>query len=69
MSLIRKLLDDNDAVLAEIRREFGDEFEIVGTEANGQDAVDAVRRFEPDIAVLDITMPVMDGIGTALRIP
>jgi DNA-binding NarL/FixJ family response regulator len=54
VSLIRILLaDDNDEVLAEIRREFGDEFEIVGTAANGQDAVDAVLRFEPDIAVLD----------------
>jgi DNA-binding NarL/FixJ family response regulator len=69
VSLIRILLaDDNDEVLAEIRREFGDEFEIVGTVANGQDAVDAVLRFEPDIAVLDITMPVMDGIRVSSRI-
>ena len=69
MSLIRILLaDDNDEVLAEIRRAFGDKFEIVATAANGQDAVDAVLRFEPDIAVLDITMPVMDGIRVCSRI-
>jgi DNA-binding NarL/FixJ family response regulator len=62
------LADDNDGILGEIREELGEEFEIIGTASNGQDAVDAVLRFEPDIVVLDIAMPIMDGIQAALRI-
>jgi two-component system nitrate/nitrite response regulator NarL len=56
------LADDNDAVLAEVREELEAEFEIIGTATNGQDAVEAVRLFSPDVVVLDISMPVLDGI-------
>jgi two-component system chemotaxis response regulator CheB len=41
------------------------EIEIVGKVANGQEAVNAVRSVRPDVVVLDIEMPVMDGM-TAL---
>jgi two-component system chemotaxis response regulator CheB len=44
--------------------ETGD-FEVVATAANGRLAVDALARVEPDLVVLDIEMPEMDGI-TAL---
>ena len=36
--------------------------EVVGTAADGREAVDVVRRTEPDVALMDIRMPVMDGI-------
>ena len=63
MSSFRILLaDDNDEILATIRQELADEFEIIGTVSNGQDAVDAVLRLDPDVVVLDIAMPVLDGI-------
>ncbi len=39
--------------------------EVVGTAANGRDAIAAVARLQPDVVVLDIEMPVMDGL-TAL---
>ena len=69
MPPIRILLaDDNDAVLAEVREELGAEFEIIGTVTNGQDAVEAVRLFNPDVLVIDIAMPVLDGIGALERI-
>jgi len=69
MAPVRILLaDDNDEVLGEIREEVGEEFEIIGTVSNGQDAVDAVLRFDPDVVVLDMAMPVMDGVQAALRI-
>ena len=62
------LADDNDEILATIRQELADEFEIIGTVSNGQDAVDAVLRFDPDVVVLDIAMSVLDGIQASSRI-
>ena len=37
--------------------------EVVGTAGDGREAVDAVRRTEPDVVLMDIRMPVMDGIA------
>lgn len=37
--------------------------EVVGTAANGRDAIAAVSRLRPDVVVLDIEMPVMDGLA------
>jgi DNA-binding NarL/FixJ family response regulator len=69
MAPIRILLaDDNDAVLAEIRELLGEEFEIIGTVSNGQDAVEAVRRFDPDVVVLDMAMPILGGLQAASQI-
>jgi len=62
------LADDNDEILAEVRELLEKEFEIIGTVTNGQDAVEAVRLFNPDVVVLDIAMPVLDGIGALERI-
>ena len=36
--------------------------EVVGEAADGREAVDVVRRTEPDVVLMDIRMPVMDGI-------
>jgi two-component system chemotaxis response regulator CheB len=40
--------------------------EVIGTAANGQDALEQVARLNPDVVTMDIEMPVMDGI-TAVR--
>jgi DNA-binding NarL/FixJ family response regulator len=37
-------------------------FEVVGEAVNGSDAIDVVRRLQPDVLILDVAMPVMDGI-------
>jgi DNA-binding NarL/FixJ family response regulator len=37
--------------------------EVVGTAGDGREAVDVVRRTEPDVVLMDIRMPVMDGIA------
>ena len=62
------LAEDNEALLAELCRELKEEFEIVGTASNGQDAVDGVLRLDPDVVVLDINMPILNGIQASLRI-
>ncbi|MFD7169643.1 response regulator [Streptomyces violascens] len=38
-------------------------FEVVGEAENGAQAVDLARRLRPDVVVMDIRMPVLDGVG------
>jgi DNA-binding NarL/FixJ family response regulator len=52
-------------MLTDLRDELSAEFEIAGTAENGEQAVREVFRLEPDIVVLDITMPVMNGLQVA----
>jgi two-component system nitrate/nitrite response regulator NarL len=60
---IRVLLaDDHEDFLIRLRGELDPQFEIVGTAENGEDAVDAVCRLDPDVLVIDMAMPVMDGL-------
>lgn len=69
MAKVRVLLaDDHVAILARIRRGLGEEFEIVDAVKNGQEAVEAVIRLDPDVLVTDISMPVLDGFQAASRI-
>jgi two-component system chemotaxis response regulator CheB len=42
--------------------------DVVGTAANGQEAVEQVARLRPDVITMDIEMPVMDGITAVKRI-
>src|SRR5687768_10790289 len=61
------VVDDSVVVRGLVARwleESGD-FEVVATAATGRIAVDALSRVDPDIVVLDIEMPEMDGL-TAL---
>jgi DNA-binding NarL/FixJ family response regulator len=41
---------------------------VIGTATNGQDAVDLARALVPDVTLMDISMPVLDGIEAARRI-
>ncbi|EPM81891.1 LuxR family DNA-binding response regulator, partial [Pseudomonas syringae pv. actinidiae ICMP 18886] len=41
------------------------EFEVVGQAADGQQAIDLCQALQPDIAILDIRMPVLNGLGAA----
>ena len=44
------------------------DIQIVGMAANGQEAVEQVMQFCPDVVVMDISMPVMNGIEATKRI-
>ncbi len=44
------------------------EFEVIGTVRNGQEALAVAGALHPDIVVLDIEMPVMDGLTAARRL-
>jgi DNA-binding NarL/FixJ family response regulator len=68
---IRILLVDDHAVvrkgLAMVLRLESD-LEVVGEAANGRDGLDAARRFNPDIVLVDLVMPEMGGQEMALAL-
>ena len=69
MDAIRVLLADNhDTILAQVRTVLGKEFEVVGSVNNGLEAIREVRRLDPDVLVIDISMPGLDGLEAAYRL-
>ncbi len=45
-----------------------DDIEIIGTAKNGIEAINIAKKLKPDILIMDITMPEMDGIEATLRL-
>jgi DNA-binding NarL/FixJ family response regulator len=62
------LADDSRAVLTDLRDELSKEFSIAGMVENGEEAVRDVYRLDPDILVLDISMPGLNGIQVAAHL-
>lgn len=68
---IRVLLVDDQQL---VRAGFGmilsvqEDFEVVGEAANGEEAVAAVAELQPDVVLMDVQMPVLDGIAATARI-
>jgi DNA-binding NarL/FixJ family response regulator len=69
--MIRLLVADDHAVvrtgLEHLVATF-DDVELVGSAANGQEALDACDRHRPDVVLIDLEMPVLDGIEATRRI-
>ena len=64
--MIRVLIADDSAFMRKVLSDLFNsqsDFQVVGTAVNGQDAIEKVKRFQPDVLTLDVIMPVMDGLN------
>ena len=69
MERVRVLLaDDQQEMLDTISRLMDGKFEIIGAVADGQCVLEAASRMAPDLVVLDISMPIMNGLQAAARL-
>ena len=71
MQKIRVLIADDHAILREgIKSLLGkqENIEVVAEATNGREAVSRVIQFRPDVVLLDISMPLMDGLEATRRI-
>lgn len=64
----RMLLVDDQVLFVEslktVLNAMEGEFEVVGIANNGQEALDAVETLHPDVVLMDVRMPVLDGVET-----
>lgn len=60
------IVDDNRAIRRELESLFlSDGFAIAGEASNGKEAIDLARKILPDLIVLDLSMPVLNGLDAA----
>jgi DNA-binding NarL/FixJ family response regulator len=59
------LADDHPKMLECVAQLLRDESEIIGTVENGKQLIEAALNLDPDLIVLDISMPVLNGIEAA----
>lgn len=52
--------------LVEMLREAG--YDVVGAASDGREAIELVESLQPDLAILDVKMPILDGISAAEKI-
>jgi len=62
------LADDHVRVLARVRQILSPSYEVIAMVEDGWKAVQVVAKFHPDVAVLDILMPRLDGLEAAREI-
>jgi response regulator NasT len=67
---VRILVAEDEAIIRMDLIEMlqGAGYEVVAAAANGQEAIDLVNIHKPDLAILDVKMPVLDGISVAAKV-
>jgi DNA-binding NarL/FixJ family response regulator len=69
--VIRVLLADDQALVRagfRVLLETEDGFEVCGEAADGREAVEMTRSYRPDVVVMDVRMPIMDGLSATAAI-
>ena len=67
----RVLVVDDESLVRRVLKQIltaYQDLELVGEAANGEEAIAAVERLQPDVVVMDIRMPGLDGIAAAREI-
>ncbi len=64
------LAEDHDIVREGLRTllELNENFNVVGEAKNGRDAIQLARQFQPDVIVMDIAMPILNGFEATRKI-
>jgi DNA-binding NarL/FixJ family response regulator len=62
------IADDHTLMLEGLTRLLATDFEVVGTAPNGRVLLEEAQRLKPDVVVLDVGMPELNGIETANRL-
>jgi DNA-binding NarL/FixJ family response regulator len=62
------LADDHKEIRDKVRRYLEAEFNVIDAVSDGRALLDAAARLNPDICLLDISMPVLNGIETAIQL-
>ena len=63
------IVDDSNIIRRRIERsQQHDRLKVVGTAANGREAITMFTKTQPDVVTLDLTMPEMDGIDCVERL-
>lgn len=64
---LRIVIADDEPIMRMDMKEYlqGEGYDIVGEAADGFDAVEACKKNKPDLALLDIKMPLLDGLSAA----
>ena len=64
------IVDDHHMVREGLKKYFSasDDLEVVGEARNGAEAVEVAKKLEPDVILMDMAMPVMDGAEATKRI-
>ena len=62
------IADDHALMLEGLTRLLSSEFEIVGTAENGRTLIEAALRLQPDLIVLDIGMPELNGVEASRQL-
>jgi CheY-like chemotaxis protein len=63
------VVDDNPGIRQAVCRAFlSDGFAVCGEADNGQEAINLCKQFRPDIILLDLSMPVMNGLQAAAEL-
>jgi DNA-binding NarL/FixJ family response regulator len=62
------LADDYPGLLVALRRLLGQSCDVVGSVSSGRDAVEAATALKPDVIVLDLTLPDVNGLEACRQI-
>lgn len=63
------VIDDSPFISKAVRKAVEPEgFEVVGQAFNGREGLEMINQYQPEIIILDVTMPFMDGMETAENI-